>query len=202
MPLLFVLTPSQATVSAWVPRAALVKFSGPDATSYLLLKSFTPRLPYFDIIYSDSSLIGFHPCPYSAFLMERVGMPLPLEQSSWWNCVSPFSSYKYCYKKWAWLGANKALSTRTGLGQTWSVGSRVDTSGTIGGHSWLDPHSFLTLHLTFCLQYTECPPHTGKLSTGGFLYNPVSWRVPGPSDTWLSLRLKSFLVGSQGNQQI
>lgn len=127
MSLLFVLTPSQATVSAWVPRAALVKFSGLDATSYLLLKSFTPTLPYFDIIYSDSSLIGFHPCPYSAFLMERVGMPLPLEQSSWWNYVLPFSSYKYCYNKWAWLGANKALSMRTGLGQTCSVGTRVSS---------------------------------------------------------------------------
>lgn len=127
MPLLFVLTPSQATVSAWVPRAALVTFSGPDASSYLLLKSFTPRRPYFDIICSDSSLTGFHPCPYSAFLMEGVGMPLPLEQSSWWNYVSPFSSYKFCYNKWAWLGANKALSTRTGLGQTWSVGSRVSS---------------------------------------------------------------------------
>lgn len=94
------------------------------------LKLLAPKIFYSKTSlfwYSDSSLTGFHPCPYSAFLMEGVGMPLPLEQSSWWNYVSPFSSYKFCYNKWAWLGANKALSTRTGLGQTWSVGSRVSS---------------------------------------------------------------------------
>lgn len=81
MPLLFVWAPSQDTDSAWVPRATLVKFSALDAMCYLGLRSFAPRLPYLDNTYSDSSLIGFffYPCPFSAFLTERVGMPLPLE---------------------------------------------------------------------------------------------------------------------------
>lgn len=54
MTLLFVLTPSQAIASAWVPRllSALV------TTSYMGSKYFAPRRPCFADIYSESALVS------------------------------------------------------------------------------------------------------------------------------------------------